>query len=391
MESNKKISPEEAIRNRIHKLTENVFPEYQKCIDEVVSVFQTLGHLEKREPISNLLNQSANDFHDLGNELESGRGRAATRTARALIEHTINFYSIISDEAALKRYGEQFSVSVVFEKNARIGADELPKKERKVYVDSLEKAAKEHQERNDTALAAYGSSFRRQWNTENLYDRAVRHGIDDLYDYYKMASVVMHGSSGGARGTLFSIEGQSIYRLGPAINLCPLAYHEGVRAFSVLIEKIHEVFPSAGAGELTKKVSTLRSLWPKYRKGVLALDKELTPNSAFEVAHCCALISGTGTVKWAIVSPNSGWIMFCEEPDSYKEAGRYKDSIQQMRKQVSENFDHDHWEPIGLPGESLTPLPGGKKYPLSNFFDGSQRENIVTEMGFKKKIYKKLD
>ena len=387
MVNEKPSRPEEAIRKRLYESIGEVFSQYQDCIYEMVSIFQTLGYQEGRAPVLQLLNQAANDFYDLGNELEAGRGRAATRTARALIEHTINFYSIASDDEILNRYGDQFSVSIVLEKNSMIGANELPKKERKVYLNNLEKSAKEHQKKSDAAISKYGSSFRRQWHQVNLYDRAVQHGIQDLYDYYKMASVVMHGSSGGAKGTLFSIEGQSIYRLGPALNLCPLAYREGIRAFSMLVEKMGDVIPEAGASSLANKLSELKGLWPIYRREILALDKEMTPKSASEVSHCCALISGTGTLKWAIVSPSDGWVMLCHEPDLYRSDVRFRDSMNEMRIQVQSQFAENHWEPIGLPGASLTPLSGGKKYPTRNFFDQGQWDELVINKGFKRESF----
>ncbi|MEV2278150.1 DUF5677 domain-containing protein [Nocardiopsis sp. NPDC049922] len=380
------IQPDgKGFRQMISDATGEVFPVFQECLDAIVGVAEFVGHLRPEPAILQLMNQSFNDFYDLARELQEGSGRAATRTARALIEHSINFASISSDDEMLGRYSDHYYVSVISECEAKIGANNLPSAERSSYLHELNKVDRDNRSKRDEVLSRHGASFRGSWSQKNLYERARDHDMLDFYPYYRIASSVMHGSSGGIKGTAFDVEGHSFFRLGPALKLCPLAYHEGVRAFHSLMSQLERSFPGSGVVQLKEKLRKLQVLWPKYRSAVLNLDKEVTPDSPLDVSHSCALISGTGTVKWSIVSPLGGWIMFCEEPQLYKDGGAFKDSIDSFRRRFSQIFDHDHWEPVGLPSISLAPTPGGKKYPRANFIPNKEWDELLVSLGFKKR------
>lgn len=338
-------------------------------LDELQVVVQTLAYIENI-PVVHLVNQAINDFCDLVLELQEGRGRPATRSARALVEHTINFYSISARPDLMKRYEDHISVSAIMESEAEIGASELSRVDQRVYLHELKVLAKKHRDKYDSAISTYGSSFKKSWTMENLRDRAEKFGLGDLYPYYKLASSVMHGSPGGSKGTFFDSVDTPIFRLGPALQLCPLAYHEGFRAFDLLLDHLG-IGPNAVRVEKVQAhVKHLKKKWSKYRSIIIEIDKKMTPKSSVNLSHGCVLINGRGLVRWVIVFPEDETLTFCEPPPGWQE-GELGGIIDQIRLDIMGRRGDGEWELNPLVNIPLIPIDSEKRYHFSNFFKQS--------------------
>jgi hypothetical protein len=108
-------------------------------------------------------------------------------------------------------------------------------------------------DRNAAAsLADYGSGFRRAWHPETLRERADSHGLGDDYEWYWLASAVLHGAAGGIVGTYTRVQGgPQLHRTGSAIGLAPDALASGLRwarmAFEALTPALGDITETMAA------------------------------------------------------------------------------------------------------------------------------------------------
>src|SRR5207253_1751324 len=62
----------------------------------------------------------------------------------------------------------------------------------------LHRLLKHNESSSTAAVRLYGRQFRRTWSSQDLSTRARRHGLETLYEFYRMASSVLHGTAGGS-------------------------------------------------------------------------------------------------------------------------------------------------------------------------------------------------
>jgi len=174
---------------------------------------------------------ACNDLSDLCFDLLSGRGRSAARTMRSLFEHLLTILDIAGDQTEGARFLAHNAVvaekwaSVPFEIDALTGTAQKKEKQR------LRKLARDTANARATAIATYGEGFRLGWTSKSVKARAQQHGLTADYEVYRLTSAVLHGSSGGAVGSVRARgpHGYPVHRLGVALQLCPLAYLRGLR------------------------------------------------------------------------------------------------------------------------------------------------------------------
>ncbi|HVE91402.1 MAG TPA: DUF6602 domain-containing protein [Actinomycetota bacterium] len=231
------------------------------------------------QAVGRIVQQAVNDLVDLFVECRQGRGRPALRSTRALIEHAINAREVVSSVESASRYEQhQAMTSHALSRLCR-ELDALPPTTAAIERDRLEELERTVAAQAEDALARWGSGFRSRWAGDNLRNLAAKHGLSEEYEFYRIASSVIHGTSGGIIGLARQIEGQSVRRTGPALSLCPSALLWGIDAFLQLLATIRTPTTLLATHAIEDELRRLRDLWPEYRQAVLALDEEAWPEA----------------------------------------------------------------------------------------------------------------
>lgn len=261
-----------------------------------------------------VLNQAVNDSQDLLLDLMEARGRSATRAARALVEHAVNFRSVLTDPAAADRYVRHGFVGAQAEVAARVGTDQLAGAERRSEEHRLRKLARDSRAGYDAALQLFGTAFRRSWAGRNLRHRADKEGLNGIYGYYQLASLVLHGAAGGAAGTVSDRYETMVHRTGPSLRLCVTAYRGGLDALEVLVGDMHGAGAVPDVTPLLEAVQDVSAYWPSYRRSVLAIDRHLWPTEAPPGPVAVLCVFRTGVQRWYWHEPRFGIMIEADPP-----------------------------------------------------------------------------
>lgn len=248
---------------------------------------------------------ASNDFLDLLGDLLDGRGRSAIRSMRSLFEHLIAVEDVTADPALGARFLEHRAVVEQVAAGLTFEVEALAGKERKAEEHRLRKLRRESQSAAETAVTAYGPGYRRGWSDQDLRSRARSHGFGADYEVYRLTSSVLHGSAGGAVGTIRQdgVEGRAVHRLGPALALCSLAYLRGLTYYRVIVETLVESNDRRDvadrAAALLAAIRAALALWPEYRRAVMDLDEQLW-DSALPVSTLMTVLAleRDGTASW---------------------------------------------------------------------------------------------
>lgn len=236
-------------------------------------------HRETSGASGMVINHFSNDLVILLRQTRLGDGRSAARAARAIYEELVTYAELKSSASAAARYEAHASVTADLMNSRRAGLNLLDRKQREREGDRLRRVARRGSAALKSALAAYGSSFRRQWATDSLFDMAKRHGLDQEYDGYRILSGVMHGTSGALSGTRMAKGKRVVHRLGADYHLSAMAYVEGLRWANMLIDLLPEAqkapWDSQTLGEATENlIGDYSALFAALRK----LDNRLWPS-----------------------------------------------------------------------------------------------------------------
>jgi len=229
---------------------------------------------------------AANDFADLTDHLVMGQGRSAIRGVRNLFEHLVNILDSIELPALEQRFLDHRAVTEQVAAGLTFELGRLEGVENKREATRLRNLKNDSRSPISDALAEYGFRFKRDWTNQTLSDRATHHGLADDYELYRLTSAVLHGSSGGAIGTVFQVsqpDGPAVHRLGPALQLCPLAYLQGVSYFRKIVRAIRSIDNrnelSVRSEPILDALDRMDGLWTDYRRVILKLDAELLANA----------------------------------------------------------------------------------------------------------------
>lgn len=337
----------------------------QYTINRVPYVADFLGGSQQYRAAGLIFSQSCNDFSDLLRDLGEGSGRSAIRAARALIEHAVNFVDVISERDSAGRYIDHLSFVHELQFDLKVGVERMPAGKRRSYLHRLSKAAREARADVERAIGRYGAAFRRQWAASNLFDRADKYGLSDLYGFYRLASLVMHGAAGGTLGTLREQGGPPILRTGPALELCPFAYYAGVRAHRIVVQESTRVRSDLDPIGVLSILDRLNEEWPGYRDTIEKIDEELWPKGPVG-SEAVALISRTGAVRWYWWNRESGAMIEAEEPEIEGGVRRDLDRLRAYARTSPEKAfrEGDQWSSITFGGRvTVRPKPGGRIIP----------------------------
>ncbi|WP_433530314.1 DUF5677 domain-containing protein [Micromonospora sp. CA-263727] len=309
-----------------------------------------------------VFSQAVNDFNDLLFDLCDARGRPATRTARALIEHLINLSDVVADTSLAERYLAHGALTPMIEAEAEVGIALLKGRERRTEEHRLRSQARRHRQKAAEAVAKYGSRFRRSWSEQNLYDRARLHGHEKFYDYYRLSSQVLHGASGGARESIREIDGRHVYRSGMALALLPHAYVEGVRAFKLILETMVLATPPVDAIEAVQACNALLAAWPHYRRATLKVDRQLWPRTAPVGPYAVLAISRSRKQRWYCHDPELKLIIEAQPPDTDKLTDMQRKNVELLIASITDDMfaEEDQWITIVLDGVTVNPRPSAR-------------------------------
>lgn len=297
-------------------------------VNEVVKFVHGINHGPKG--LSALVTQAANDFLDLITDICRGRGRPALRSARSLFELLITLHDITSSPELAERYFRHQFVVAQQIATLDMGEDILPRKQRRAALHAKKKLLRDSKENFESALSDYGTGFKRAWASHDLLSRARKHGFQDEYEFYRLASSVLHGSSGGALGLISDIEGQTVHRQGPALELCPLALLYGLWFMSKLGDRLGNDLGGPSAARLSEHLSHCLSYWTTYRTEVRKIDRSIWPSPAEPVSilPVIAFASLPRVRRWYLWDQSRNLICAALPPDHLpKEQANMVDSV----------------------------------------------------------------
>jgi Family of unknown function (DUF5677) len=299
---------------------EQALPEVTKrlkaCVADGLVVFARglFTAADQNQAAATVADQAINDFVDLCYDLLTCRGRSALRVARSQFEHLVNFMDVLSDPDAQRRYEAHHAVAAQVEAAAEVGLDHLTGKELRSARHLLRKLGRDSKSDYDAATAQYGSSFRANWASGSLRDRATKYGLDGEYEFYRLASMVLHGSAGGAKGTLSTAYPLPVHRTGPSLQLCPPAYLKGLTYFGKLVEHTTVRLPSVpGAASLTALDRSLE-VWPEYKRLITDWDNRLWPKDLPLGQYAILAVSRGNRRRWYVHDTALGLVIRAEPP-----------------------------------------------------------------------------
>jgi hypothetical protein len=262
-----------------------------------------------------VLSQALNDYLDVLFDINAGRGRSALRGARALFELLVTGMDIMTDKTLEQRYMDHESVISQLEAAMEFEADRLPKRPRKEDARRRQRLAKSSQADFASAIEKYGKAFKRRWAPHNLATRARKYGLEKDYDFYRLSSAVLHGSSGGALGIRKVIQDETVHRTGMALLLCPLAFLQALRYFDMLVEAYAKQYSATFTTDLRSAIAEALKLWPKYRRAIHRLDLSLWPKSPPpNLLPYLVATSSPREQKWFIHDPDAGLMIEANPP-----------------------------------------------------------------------------
>jgi len=283
------------------------------ALDALYPFVRATHNSDLPEAAQAIANQAFNDFQDLLADLLDGRGRPAARAARALIEHAVNLATVTSDEDAAARYLAHGTVAAVVQTDTAIGLNRLRGRDLKAERHRLRKLGQRRREA-EGYVERYGAGFRRSWSASNLRDRASVTGLGDLYDYYRLASMALHGASGGAAATISQGTGRRVHRMGPALAACIPAYHEGIRAFRIIAGTLVSTSRYIDGTEVDDVLDAILEDWPEYRAAMVRVDRWLWPKEPPVGVVSVLAISRSGARRWYLWDVDTEMIIEAEPP-----------------------------------------------------------------------------
>lgn len=317
------------------------------------------------EGIKRACSQAANEGIDLVMECLRGSGRPALKAARSLFELRLTTVDIVHDPTQLQRYEDhqwvvwKLNLDLESAKPARHRGDAHRRR----------KAEREIRPEFDRVVASYGPAFRRSWRTESLADVARRLGMMRDYDFYRLASGVLHGSSGGVIGqfVIESVEGGDVpvHRTGLAIGLCPDAWRAGLRHLRGIVEESSSLLGAGGTEELLFAISALDHRSQDFEDFMIQFDREMWATVDRGTIDAIAVIDLRGHCRWFVrdtrrnvlreaVPPASGVV----SPEQRSAIDRFCDL--RRRGASIDGVSADETMTVQLFGVHLEPQPGSK-------------------------------
>lgn len=307
------------------------FPLAIRSIAKALRTFIASLHDNSYPPhgLSAAISQATNDFVDVLQDASRGRGRSAIMSSRSLFELLTTVLDLLHDRGLEERYMNHRWVIAHLEASLRLESEYLPKKDRAAELHRQKKLLNDTRAQFVRVMEMYGSQFTRGWASEDLRTRALRHGLEAEYDFYRLGSAVLHGSSGGSIGIQRDYGEKSVHRTGPALALCPLALLIALRLFDRLLRACGSMPGVIGTEDLARRVRKGLKVWPRYRRAVMRIDSYLWPDAPPpRLLAVLVLRSAKDHGRWYLYDAQARLAVAAEPPSEIPAAtaGRLEDS-----------------------------------------------------------------
>src|SRR5215510_5236460 len=277
----------------------------------VFTVEHAVGRPDPPHWVGAVVNQLNNDVTDLVQDAICGRGRPAIRTARSLFDHLLTVRDVTSAATLAERY--ECHRWVVWH-----DATELAERTHRGNLTRSEAHRRRLNRREigpeaRAALAAYGRGFRREWATADRRARAGT-GLADDYEWYRLASAILHGSAGGVLGTYAEFRnGPHIHRTGSAFTLCPDALEWGLRWARLAYDALA---PEVGAitRAMTDAIAEVEALTPEFRRLIEEHDRTLWTTNPTHLEAFVLVTRWPTPRQWYLRIVGSDWVRRAIEP-----------------------------------------------------------------------------
>lgn len=353
-------------RDEIHERVPDLSLAIRDVVEsQILLVSQIASGDRSHRAIRLLYNQVVNDLLGLLDEVGEGSGRPSIRTARTLIEHAINMRTITEDLRTANRYIDHLELGRVLMQEQAIGAEFLNGNERKAFLHSLKKAAVGAKRTFDLAAKEHGKSFQRQWHPKSLRDRANQYELGELYENYQLASLVTHGSSGGIIGTFRTAEdGTPIHRTGQALELAPIAFVLGLKAYSAILDALERVIPDVDFDLYRRGLTRLIAIYPDYFRALKKIDDELWPTGPVMPPTAMLAIARNGKRKWWLHMISNAELWEVPEDPALPEflASGIDQMVATWLADPERYFGERRWNTIAVPFVTVKPNPN-KRIP----------------------------
>lgn len=321
-----------------------------------------------------LFSLALNDLLDLLEDLRLGSGRSAMRAARALLEHAINLHTVISSLAEASRYLEHLDQGPAMMLQLAPGRDRLDGQVRRDYVHALSSKGRPAARNFEASVAEHGPWFRRGWTQISLKDRAGSHGLERLYEYYKLGSLVVHGSSGGSLGTIHDHpEGYRVFRTGPSLELAPVAMWAGLVGYREVLAALQEVRTDIDMGAYMNALDAMDELWGEYFTAMTEIDRSLWPKERVPPPSAILAFSQNRKRRWYLHLPMSACLIPAMDPEltegMEQELGRLIDATVSGQAHL---FRADQrWLCVRVLDVTVSPRAGAQPIPETALFQHS--------------------
>jgi hypothetical protein len=248
-----------------------------------------------------IVTQAANDYLDLLFDVSCGRGRPALRTARSLLEHMVALRDVGGSTSLSDRYVEHVVAAHSWRAQLTLPERHVSPNTARSLAHYRQKLARDVQRPLRGVQSKYGSSFLRQWNPATLRDRMTAQSLDEFWPFYALSSSILHGSGGGVIGLVDDQNYEpAVHRIGPALELCPIALLYGLKFFEQLVVECNAVEPGAG-NVLLSAIADLNGSWEDYWRAISIIDSKLWPDRPPPGLGAVVQIMPGGLRRWWLV------------------------------------------------------------------------------------------
>lgn len=340
-------SPAKTARAIPHYIAERVPewpPVFYACMSALRTFFMAVGdaHIEKPKSATTILLIAANEFQDLIVTASHGEGRRALASARTLYELNIALHDVMASQDMDDRYSEWGKIGTHLSAKLPLEQSTLSGKQLKAHRHHQRRQIRDTKADYETAIARFGPQYRRDWTGgKALFDRATAHSQADLYEFYRVASGVLHGTQLGASGLMR--EEFTTTRLGPSLTWAPTALLYGTESFDRIINSARPLLLS-GVRDIAEALRAVRGVWPDFDRALGTVDLALWPSESVPSPMAVYGIGRAGSGKWFVWEPD--FDVICEAETPRKIPDHIQEAISEARAEAEAT---DAWNDPEVP------------------------------------------
>ncbi|WP_282856967.1 DUF5677 domain-containing protein [Pseudoclavibacter helvolus] len=310
-----------------------------------------------------ILTAAINDAMSLIAHMDRLEGRSAAHSARGLFEHLINFIDV--DQSAVNtptRYLDHRHITEERVAQRRWYLSLLPKKDARKEATRLDRLNRHSSREAKTAVAAYGTGFKRSWAQGSLKDRATAYGYADDYEAYRILSAVIHGSSGAMSGIVRNQDGMSVFRIGPDLDLAATAYIEGMKSTLSFFTVVFASTDRPEAESMRTATEQLLKHSATIRNELRAIDRSAWPKVPDFPPMAVVAVYRGGVERWFMFYEQTQTLLRSDTPLETPDLTALHEEARRM------NWDGGNGRPVTavLNGVLLTPRADATPIPSAS-------------------------